>query len=161
MAKSFSIEEIQRFHKLKTREKQLITWQESIAAEMGKLERQKRHQEDELANLRKEIKQKFAALDKETDLFNVEDQSVERIAPENVKKGMSSEAKARLLPTIIGAYLSTHPKEDTVPFGWIKEHLEEQYEIKCRSISNYFTGILDDYKLVGGNRNRAIKVVQK
>ena len=93
-------------------------------------------------------------------MFSVEDQAVERIAPENVKKGMSTEAKARLLPTIIDAYLSTHPKEDTVPFGWIKEHLEERYGITCRSISNYFKGILDDYKLVGGNRNRAIKVVK-
>ena len=125
---------------------------------MAKLERQKVHQKEELAELQKEIKKKFAALDGQTELFSVEDQAVDRIAPQNVKKGIGLEAKKRLLPTIIGEYLATHSGEDKIPFTWIKKQLEEKYDIKCRSISNYFIGVLDDYKLVGGNRNRAIKV---
>ena len=35
--------------------------------------------------------------------------------------------------------------------------LAEKYQIECRSISNFFVGILDEYELVGGNRNRAVK----
>ncbi len=48
-----------------------------------------------------------------------------------------------------------------MPFRWIKKHLEDEYKIKCKSISNFFVGLLDDYELAGGNRNRSIVLESK
>ena len=59
---------------------------------------------------------------------------------------------------ILNDYLKEDPEADSVPFRWIKDRLEQEYKIKCRSISNFFIGILDDYELVGGNRNKAVKL---
>ena len=74
------------------------------------------------------------------------------------KKNVSSEKKKLLLPIILNDYLKEDPEADSVPFRWIKARLEQEYKIKCRSISNFFIGILDDYELVGGNRNKAVKL---
>ena len=79
------------------------------------------------------------------------------LSVDEVNKGMSSDKKKRLFPQIMSEYLAVHPKADSVPFTWIKSHLAEKYQIECRSISNFFVGILDEYELVSGNRNRAVK----
>ena len=62
MAGKFSVDEIQQFHKLKTREQQLLKWRASIDDEMERLKRQKRHQSEELEELQATINKKFAAL---------------------------------------------------------------------------------------------------
>ena len=76
---------------------------------------------------------------------------------DTIKEGMSFEKKKRLLCQVMSKYLAVHPTAESVPFTWIKSHLAEKYQIECRSISNFFVGILDAYELVGGNRNRAVK----
>lgn len=126
---------------------------------MAKLERQKDHQERELKELRSEIRKNYAALDSKPELFmSFKNATVHGISPENVKKGMSLEAKKRLLPSVIADYVAINPETTNVPFTWIKSHLESKYGITCRSISNYFVGVLDECKLEGGNRNRSIVV---
>ena len=159
VSKSFSIQDIETFHQLKSREQQLLAWHESISEEMAKLERQKAHQEQELKELRSEIAKNYAALDSKPELFtSFRNAAVHGINPDNVKKGMSSEQKTRLLPSIIADYVAINPETTNVPFTWIKSHLESKYGITCRSISNYFVGVLDEYELEGGNRNRSIVV---
>jgi hypothetical protein len=159
VAKSFSIQDLETFHQLKSRESQLLSWQDSIAEEMAKLERQQAHQEQELKELRREIKKNFAALDGNPQLFReFRNAAVHGINPENVKKGMSLDQKKRLLPSIIADYVALNPDSTNVPFTWIKSHLESKHGISCRSISNFFVGILDEYELEGGNRNRSIVV---
>ena len=71
-------------------------------------------------------------------------------------RGISLEKKKLLLPAILEDYKATHTDSKNVPFRWIKQHLEEKYKVKCKSISNFFVGLLDDYELAGGNRNRSI-----
>lgn len=60
--KTFSIDQIEAYQKLKKRQVQRVRWSDSIAEEMAKLERQKRHQEDELQDINKQIKKDFAGL---------------------------------------------------------------------------------------------------
>ena len=67
--KTFSIEQIEAYQKLKNRQVQLMRWSESITEEMAKLERQKGHQKDELAEVSEQIKSKFAGLDEHEQLF--------------------------------------------------------------------------------------------
>ena len=157
MAGKFSVDEIQQFHKLKTREQQLLKWRASIDDEMERLKRQKRHQSEELEELQATINKKFAALNSQSELFSLATDWSSGLSVDEVKKGMSSEKKKRLFPQIMSEYLAVHPKAESVPFTWIKSHLAEKYQIECRSISNFFLGILDAYELVGGNRNRAVK----
>ena len=161
MAKSFSIQDLEAFHQLKSREQQLLAWQDSITEEMAKLERQKAHQEQELKELRSKVRKNYAALDGKPELFrDFRNATVHGINRENVKKGMSLEQKKRLLPAIIADYVALNSEATNVPFTWIKSHLESKYGISCRSISNFFVGVLDEYELEGGNRNRSI-VVEK
>ena len=157
MAGKFSVDEIQQFHKLKTREQQLLKWRASIDDEMERLKRQKRHQSEELEELQATINKKFAALNSQSELFSLATDWSSGLTVDEVKKGMSSDKKKRLFPQIMSEYLAVHPKAESVPFTWIKSQLAEKYQIECRSISNFFVGILDEYELVGGNRNRAVK----
>jgi hypothetical protein len=60
--------------------------------------------------------------------------------------------------SIIADYVALNPDSTNVPFTWIKSHLESKHGISCRSISNFFVGILDEYGLEGGNRNRSIVI---
>ena len=76
---------------------------------------------------------------------------------DTIKECMSLDKKKRLLCQVMSKYLAVHPTAESVPFTWIKSHLAETYQIECRSISNFFVGILDAYELVGDNRNRAVK----
>jgi hypothetical protein len=157
MAKKFNTDEIAEFLRLKKREGQLIRWQESIAEEQAKLERQKRHQQDELAELQATLEKRFAALNDNLELFSlsdVPDSAVIELNPSG--RGVSEEKKRLLLPAILEDYKATHPDAENVPFRWIKAHLEDKYKVKCKSISNFFVGLLDEYELAGGNRNRSV-----
>ena len=101
--------------------------------------------------------EKTRASNSQSELFSLATDWSSGLSVDEVKKGMSSEKKKRLFPQIMSEYLAVHPKAESVPFTWIKSHLAEKYQIECRSISNFFVGILDEYELVGGNRNRAVK----
>ena len=158
MAGKFSVDEIQQFHKLKTREQQLLKWRASIDDEMERLKRQKRHQSEELEELQATINKKFAALNSQSELFSLATDWSSGLSVDAVKKGMFSEKKQRLVThQMMGEYLAVQPTAESLPFTWIKSHLAEKYQIECRSMSNFFVGILDAYELVGGNRNRAVK----
>ena len=101
--------------------------------------------------------EKTRASNSQSELFSLATDWSSGLSVDEVKKGMSSEKKKRLFPQIMSEYLAVHPKAESVPFTWIKSHLAEKYQIECRSISNFFVGILDEYELVGGNRNRAVR----
>jgi len=101
--------------------------------------------------------EKTQAVNSQSELFSLATDWSSGLSVDEVKKGMSSEKKKRLFPQIMSEYLAVNPKAESVPFTWIKSHLAEKYRIECRSISNFFVGILDEHELVGGNRNRAVK----
>ena len=103
------------------------------------------------------IARKLAALNSQSELFSLATDWSSDLSVDEVKKGMASEKKKRLLLQIMSEYLAVYPTAESVLFTWIKSHLAEKYQIECRSISTFFVGILDAYELVGGNRNRAVK----
>ena len=103
------------------------------------------------------IARKLAALNSQSEMFSLATDWSSDLSVDEVKKGMASEKKKRLLLQVMSEYLAVHPTAESLLFTWIKSHLAEKYQIACRSISNFFVGILDEYELVGGNRNRAVK----
>ena len=113
MAGKFSVDEIQQFHKLKTREQQLLKWRASIDDEMERLKRQKRHQSEELEELQATINKKFAALNSQSELFSLATDWSSGLSVDEVKKGMSSEKKKRLLPQIMSEYLAVYPTAES------------------------------------------------
>ncbi len=121
-----------------------------------KQERQKRHQESELADLQKELSSKFSALKGRPELFTLSDVLDSEPRLDEHLKSVSLEKKRLLLPLLLKEYQAENPDSKNVPFRWIKSRLEENYGVKCKSISNFFLGILDEYELAGGNRNRSV-----
>ena len=101
--------------------------------------------------------EKTQAVNSQSELFSLATDWSSGLSVDEVKKGMASEKKKRLLLQVMSEYLAVHPTAESLLFTWIKSHLAEKYQIACRSISNFFVGILDAYELVGGNRNRAVK----
>ncbi len=157
MAK-FSVEDLEEFQRLKKRQRQLHRWRESIKEDLARLKEQQRHQEDELASVEEKLTKKYKPLEGKLELFTLSDVPDSALQKVEGKKNVSSEKKKLLLPIILNDYLKEEPEADSVPFKWIKARLDQEYKIKCRSISNFFIGILDDYELVGGNRNKAVKL---
>ena len=154
----FSVEDLEEFQRLKKRQRQLLRWRESIKEDLARLKDQQRHQEEELASVEEVLGGKYQALEGKLELFTLSDVPDSALQRAEGKKNVSSEKKKLLLPIILNDYLKEDPEADSVPFRWIKARLENEYKIKCRSISNFFIGILDDYELVGGNRNKAVKL---
>ena len=102
--------------------------------------------------------EKTRASNSQSELFSLATDWSSGLSVDAVKKGMFSEKKQRLVThQMMGEYLAVQPTAESLPFTWIKSHLAEKYQIECRSMSNFFVGILDAYELVGGNRNRAVK----
>ncbi|MDB4368475.1 hypothetical protein N9Z38_02990 [Mariniblastus sp.] len=159
--KTFSIDQIESYQKLKKRQRQLVRWSESIADEMAKLERQKRHQEDELKEINKQIKSKFAGLDKHEELFVLEQA---KILTDSVKafhaivgaKYITHDQKELLLERCISEYKALNPESQNLPFKWLKQHLATKYEIECRSVSQFFKDTWEGSEFEGGNKNRSL-----
>lgn len=153
--KTFTIDEIEAYQKLKKRQVQLVRWGESIAEEMAKLERQKRHQEDELKEKSKEIKKKFADLDKHEQLF-VNKQRNDNVHDIKGAKYVTHDQKEILLERCISEYKALHPESKNLPYTWLKQHLAIKYEIECRTVSQFFKNIWVDRDFAGGNKNRSL-----
>ena len=153
--KTFSIEQITAYQKLKKRQRQLLRWQESIAEEMAKLERQKRHQDDELTEVSKEIASRFAGLDEHEQLFAVQQRN-ENMHSIVGAKYVTHDQKEELLERCIMEYKALHPDSRNLPFRWLKDHLASKYEINCRSVSQFFKDVWPDRDFAGGNKNRSL-----
>ena len=69
---------------------------------------------------------------------------------------VTASKKELLLDKILTDFQLLNPKEKTCSFTHVKKELADKYDIKTRSISNFFHSQLENYKLIGGNRNRAI-----
>ena len=151
--KTFSLEEIEAFQKVKKRQLQLQRWRNSLDEEMAKLERQQRHQEDELVEIEKKLKKEFKHLEANKELFivtDVPDTALDEIGT----KYISHEKKELLLARCINEYKAVHADSNQMPFTWLKQHLASKYGIKCRSVSQFFKTVWKDSEFGGGNKNR-------
>ena len=157
--KTFSIDQIESYQKLKKRQRQLVRWSESIADEMAKLERQKRHQEDELKEINKQIKNKFASLDKHEELFAAYQAFNDSLGTFDEIIGaryVTHDQKEMLLERCISEYRALNPESQNLPFKWLKQHLATKYDIECRSVSQFFKDTWEGSEFEGGNKNRSL-----
>jgi hypothetical protein len=69
---------------------------------------------------------------------------------------VTTSKKELLLDKILADFQLLNPKEKTCSCQHVKKELAEKYDIKTRTISNFFNSQLQGYKLTGGNRNRQI-----
>ena len=160
MAAKFSIRDIEDFQKLTKRLLSLEKWDRTILEEQDKLQRQKRHLDDEKAGIQKTLKTKYKALNQAKSLFStsaVPDTALDVEATHYV----TTPKKELLLDKILADFQLLNPKEKTCSFTHVKKELADKYDIKTRTISNFFHSQLQGYRLVGGNRNRQIVLKQQ
>ena len=155
MADKFSIRDIEEFQKLTKRLQQLDTWDQAIAEEREKLDRQKRHLDDERRDIQKTINSEYKALEKAKSLFSTSDVPDTALEIE-AKHYVTAAKKELLLEKILADFQLLNPKQKTCSFNHVKKELSEKYDIETRTISNFFNTQLENYKLTGGNRNRQI-----
>lgn len=114
---------------------------------------------EDIAEIKAVLETDFSELLDAEDLFATTERSSEAPSAELVIEGtgyVKKETKVKLLAKIFDDYRRSNPKAETISYGEVKETLRRNYGIECRSIANYFVGMLDDYETVGGNRNKAI-----
>jgi len=155
MPQTFSIQQIEDFQKLTKRLVQLEKWDRAISEEQEKLQRQKRHLDDEKSEIEKSLKTTYKALNQARSLFSTSDVPDTALDIEATHYVTTSK-KELLLDKILADFQLLNPSEKTCSFQHVKKELAEKYDIKTRTISNFFNTQLQSYKLTGGNRNRQI-----
>ncbi len=149
----YSTKDLQDFVNLKTSKKQLTEQTRTVQLEILEL----RVREGELKLRTLDIMEK---LERYNELENVKEmfnflQPEERIG--NIRPNyVTQEQKKALLLKLFSDYRVLNPRSTRVPFSWLKKTLDNQYNIKTRSVSNFFTKILPQYKKTGGKRNRCV-----
>ena len=131
--------------------------QTSIADEMAKLERQRKHQEEELAELEERLNGEFSDLEAHKELFvvtDVPDTALDEIGTSYI----STEKKELLLARCIDEYKAINPDSGELPYRWLKEHLATKYSINCHSVSQFFKNVWADREFGGGNKNRYLVI---
>ena len=160
MSEKFSIEQIEDFQKQSKRLRQLDSWDQAIAEEAAKLARQKEHLDEERTQIEKLMKTKYKALSKAKGLFSTSDVPDTALDIEATHY-VTGAKKELLLDKILADFQLLNPNEKTCSFQQVKKELAEKYNIKTRTISNFFTRELKAFKLIGGNRNRQIVLNSK
>ena len=153
-----TVEEIEEFRNLKRRERHLLELSKAAEEQIASIVFKKTQHEADLKEVHEKLKSSFSELNKNSHLIRIDDERNESSGDLNLKstRYVSHESKVKLLNHMIRAHQIEFPDSNKVRFVWLKNHLEKKYDIKCRSVSTFFKGILDDYQLAGGNRNRSI-----
>lgn len=153
--RAYTLEQIREFRRLKVRLGQIAIWQESISEQLAKLERQKRHAEEEAAAIEKRIVEEFSGLESVAELFSTSPVPDSALTPAETSY-VTKDKKRLLLKKILQDFRTQNPKAQAVSYSHVKKELAAKYGIKTRSIANFFLGILSDYETTGGNKNKAI-----
>tara|TARA_Y100000593_G_C4120820_1_gene242584 strand:- start:43 stop:504 length:462 start_codon:yes stop_codon:yes gene_type:complete len=149
----YSTKDLQDFVNLKTSKKQLAEQTKTVHLEILKL--QLRENELKLRTLSiMEKLERYNELENVKEMFNFlePEERIGNIRPNYV----TQEQKKALLLKLFSDYRVLNPRSTRVPFSWLKKTLDNQYNIKTRSVSNFFTKILPQYKKTGGKRNRCV-----
>ena len=75
--------------------------------------------------------EKTQAINSQSELFRLATDWSSGLSVDEVKRGMSSEKKKRLLSPVMSKYLAVHPTAESVPFTCRKSHRPEKYKIEC------------------------------
>ena len=99
--------------------------------------------------------EQYKELENVKGMFNfIGPEPIEDIQPNYV----TEEQKKALLIKLFSDYRTLNSDATQVPFSWLKKTLDNQYNIKTRSVSNFFNKLLPQYKKTGGNRNKCVVI---
>ena len=149
----YSTQDLQDFVNLKNSKQQLAEQTKTVHLEILKL--QVREGELKLQTLSiMEKLERYNELENVKEMFNFlePEERIGNIRPNYV----TEEQKKALLLKLFSDYRVLNPRSTRVPFSWLKKTLDNQYNIKTRSVSNFFTKLLPQYKKTGGKRNRCV-----
>ena len=148
----YSTKDLQDFVSLKNVQQKLTNQTQIVEQEIIKLAKT-------LDSINKQMEINTTKLEQYKDLENVKGMfkfldpaRVEITRPNYV----TDEQKKTLLLKLFADYQTCNPDATRVPFSWLKKTLDNQYNIKTRSVSNFFNKLLPQYKKTGGNRNKCV-----
>ena len=143
----YSTKDLQDFVSLKNSQQQLTNQAQIVQKEMIKIQKN-------LDSINRLLEQ-YKELENVKGMFNfIGPEPIEDIQPNYV----TEEQKKTLLIKLFSDYQTLNSGATRVPFSWLKKTLDNQYNIKTRSVSNFFTKLLPQYKKTGGKRNRCVVV---
>ena len=150
----YSTKDLQDFVSLKNVQQKLTNQTQIVEQEIIKLAKT-------LDSINKQMEINTTKLEQYKDLENVKGMfkfldpaRVEITRPNYV----TDEQKKALLLKLFTDYQTCNPGATRVPFSWLKKTLDNQYNIKTRSVSNFFNKLLPQYKKTGGNRNKCVVI---
>ena len=151
----FTTKDLQDFVNLKNSQQELNNQVTVVEQEIVKLH-------NNVNTINNKIKENQIKLEQYKELENVKDM-FNFIEPEgrigNIRPNyVTEEQKKALLLKLFSEYRALNPRSTQVPFSWLKKTLDNQYNIKTRSVSNFLTKLLPEYKKTGGKRNRCVVV---
>lgn len=153
---SITVESLIQFYGLRSELRGAIERAGQIAKQISDLELEKARAESEASKLKAMVSNDFGDL---PGVLNGEEaiagsliSSVQVEAAGYVKNG----TKRRLLRQILRDYGLANPDAKTISYRTVKSVLEKDYGIQCKSIANFFVGMLDELETEGGNRNKQI-----
>ena len=150
----YSTKDLQDFIGLKNSQQQLANQTQIVQKEMSKLQKNLDSINNKIEINKTKLKQ-YKELENVKGMFNfIGPEPIEDIKPNYV----TEEQKKALLLKLFSDYQTLNSGATRVPFYWLKKTLDNQYNIKTRSVSNFFNKLLPQYKKTGGNRNKWVGI---
>ena len=150
----YSTKDLQDFISLKNSQQQLANQTQIVQKEMIKLQKNLDSINNKIEINKTKLEQ-YKELENVEGMFNfIEPEPIEDIQPNYV----TEEQKKALLIKLFSDYRTLNSGATRVPFSWLKKTLDNQYNIKTRSVSNFFNKLLPQYKKTGGNRNKCVVI---
>ena len=150
----YSTKDLQDFVSLKNSQQQLTNQAQIIQKEMIKIQKNLDSINNKIEINKTKLKQ-YKELENVKGMFNfIGPEPIEDIQPNYV----TEEQKKALLIKLFSDYQTLNSGATRVPFSWLKKTLDNQYNIKTRSVSNFFNKLLPQYKKTGGNRNKCVVI---
>ena len=151
----YSAKDLQDFVSLKNSQQELNNQAKVVQQEIVKLHNNANTINNRLKENQIKLEQ-YKELENVKEMFNLiePEERIDNIRPNYV----TEEQKKTLLLKLFSEYRALNPHSTRVPFSWLKKTLDNQYNIKTRSVSNFFTKLLPQYKKTGGKRNRCVVV---
>ena len=148
----YSTKDLQEFVNLKNSQKKLDNQTQVVKQEIIKLQKNLDSINNKIEKNKIKLEQ-YKELENVKGMFNfIGPEPIEDIKPNYV----TEEQKKALLLKLFSDYQTLNSGATRVPFSWLKKTLDNQYNIKTRSVSNFFNKLLPQYKKTGGNRNKCV-----
>jgi len=165
MTKAFTVEDMERYQQLKAELRlmevqriQLKTRQQEAQCMADSLAKQLAEMELQYATAEQELSTTFAELEAHPELINVPP------TPSDSKKRrqpyITEDIKNMMFLKMVTDHID-YDGSDELPLKQLKKALGVYFELHPRSVSNFFKSQLEGEELIGGTKNRALKLPLK